>query len=198
MTEGPPVEALTRRLLDTPRELLGDPLGAPGGQVAVAAVVSDLLRLHGGPGLDTVTAAPFRLPPDPAAITPESVNALRCVLVSAWVLAAPELLALGRRDEALALLSGGLAELAATVPSASLVSDPDRREELARRCLAALGLTPAGETEAQARDRLTTLDSAERARVLAATREAELRAEEVRQAMHAKAAAEAAAKASRE
>ena len=70
--------------------------------------------------------------------------------------------------------------------------------ELARRCVHALGLVPAGETQAQAVDRLNTLDSAERARVVAATLEAERRAEEVRQAMHAKAAAEAAAKASRE
>lgn len=198
MTEGPPIEALTRRLLDTPGELLAEPVGAPGGQVSVAAIVSDVLVLHGGPGLDTVTAAPFRLPPDPASITPSAVNALRCVQLAAWVLADPHLTALAKRDEVLALLSGGLAELAATVPSASLVSDPDRREELARRCLRALGLTPAGETEAQAQDRLDTLDSAERARVLAATRAAELRAEEVRRAMHAKAAAEAAAKASRE
>jgi hypothetical protein len=38
----------------------------------------------------------------------------------------------------------------------------------------------------------------ERARVLVATRDAELRAAEVRRAMHSRAAAEAAAKASRE
>ena len=198
MTQGPPIEALTRRLLDTPRELLAEPFGASGGQVVVAAVVSDVLGLHGGPGLDTISAAPFRLPPDPASVTPTAVNRLRCALLASWVLADPALTAFARRDEVLAFLSSGLAELAATVTSASLVADPDRREELARRCLLALGLTPSGETEAQALDRLNTLDSAERARVLAATREAELRAAEVRQAMHAKAAAEAAAKASRE
>lgn len=193
--EGPPIEALTRRLIDTPRDVLAEPLGAPGGRVDVAAVVSDLVRLHGGPGLDTVSAAPFRLPPAP---DPASVNRLRCVLVASWVLADPDLAAVGRHDLAVAFLRDGLHELAATVSSATLVSDPDRREELARRCQRALGLVPAGETEAQALDRLTTLDSAERARVLAATLEAERRAEEVRQAMHAKAAAEAAAKASRE
>jgi hypothetical protein len=120
------------------------------------------------------------------------------VLVAAGVLADPSLTRLGRRDAVAAFLASGLQELAATVPSATLVADPDRREELARRCVAALGVVPAGETVAQATDRLNTLDSAERARVLAATREAERRAEEVRQAMHAKAAAEAAAKASRE
>lgn len=128
----------------------------------------------------------------------ETANWLRCVLIASWVLADPALVAAGRHEQVAGLLTGGLQELAATVASATLVTDADRREELARRCVAALGLTPAGETEAQALDRLNTLDSAERARVLAATREAEQRAEEVRRAMHAKAAAEAAAKASRE
>jgi hypothetical protein len=198
----PTVEALTRRLIDAPRDILAEPLGAPNGQVDVPAVVSDVIRLHGGTGLDTVTAAPFRPAPAPtaadAAAAAEITNWLRCVLVASWVLADPALVAEGRPTEVAGLLTSGLQELAATVPSATLVSDPDRREELARRCLAGLGLTPAGETEAQALDRLNTLDSAERARVLAATREAEQRAEEVRQAMHAKAAAEAAAKASRE
>ena len=193
--EGPPIEVLTRRLIDTPRDVLAEPLGAPGGRVDVAAVVSDLVRLHGGAGLDTVQAAPFRLPPSPDAA---AVNWLRCVLVASWVLADPSLVALAAPDAVAAFLATGLRDLAATVTSTTLVSDPDRREELARRCELALGLVPAGETEAQAVDRLTTLDSAERARVLAATLDAERRAEEVRQAMHAKAAAEAAAKASRE
>lgn len=192
---GPPIEVLTRRLIDTPRDILAEPLGAPGGRVEVAAVVSDLVRRHGGAGLDTVGAAPFRLPPTADAA---SVNWLRCVLVASWVLADPALTALGRHESVVAFLATGLHELAATVTSATLVTDADRREELARRGEHALGLVPAGETEAQALDRLTTLDSAERARVLAATAEAERRAEEVRQAMHAKAAAEAAAKASRE
>ena len=193
--EGPPIEALTRRLIDAPRDVLAEPLGAPGGQVAVAAIVSDLVRMHGGAGFDTVSAAPFRLPPAP---DPASVNWLRCVLVASWVLADPSLVAVGRPDAVTAFLARGLQELAATVTSATLVSDADRREELARRCVHALGLLPGGETQAQAIDRLNTLDSAERARVLAATLDAERRAQEVRQAMHAQAAAEAAAKASRE
>lgn len=192
---GPPIEALTRRLIDAPRDILAEPLGAPGGRVEVAAVVSDLVRLHGGSGFDTVGAAPFRVPP---AADTASFNWLRCVLIASWVLADPSLVAVGRPDAVATFLASGLQELAATVSSATLVSDPDRREELARRCVQALGLLPHGETEAQAVDRLNTLDSAERARVLAATLEAERRAAEVRQAMHAQAAAEAAAKASRE
>ncbi|OOK67654.1 hypothetical protein BZL30_7641 [Mycobacterium kansasii] len=57
---------------------------------------------------------------------------------------------------------------------------------------------PAGETVEQAADRLSTLDSATRARVEAEARAAEARAKEVRAALARKRAEEAAARASRE
>jgi hypothetical protein len=74
------------------------------------------------------------------------------------------------------------------------VADPDRRMELARWVLAGLGLVPEGESEAEAADRLAALDSVSRARVLAETRAAARRAEEIRAALRAEAAAEAAAR----
>ena len=76
-----------------------------------------------------------------------------------------------------------LRQLARLVKAELFVSDPDRREELARFVLASLDLRPAGETVEQASDRLTTLDSVERDRVLRRTAAAEKRAREVRQAM---------------
>jgi hypothetical protein len=75
-----------------------------------------------------------------------------------------------------------------------MVGDPDRREELVRVCLAELGLRPRGETVAQAMDRLNTLDSVERKRVVDQTREAEARARQIREAMARRAAQEAAAR----
>ena len=69
---------------------------------------------------------------------------------------------------------------------------------MVRLCLRDLGLRPEGETEAQAQDRLTTLSTAERSRVLAAARQAEERARAVREAMAKQAAEEAAAQYSRE
>ncbi len=184
---GPPVEVLTRRLLETPGEFL-----AP--TTVVPALVADLLALHGAVSLDQAAGALLR-----PLESPEARNWLGCVAVSSWLLADPTLVAPGSGERAWVFLTGDdLRELASLVPAPALVSEPDRREELARRALAALELVPAGETEAEAADRLTTLDSSERARVVAATREAEVRAEAVREAMHAKAAAEAAAKASRE
>jgi hypothetical protein len=191
--QGPTVESLTRRLLDTPGDFLAVPFVRQRGAINVAAVVSDLLMAYGGPSFDTTTAQPFR-PAD----GPTVRNELSCVLVAAWLLQDPWFVARGPTAEAYRFLATGLRALAAHVPAPLLVSDPARREELARLTLAALGLVPDGETPAVAADRLATLDSVERARVVAATAEAERRAEAVRQAMHDKAAAEAAAKASRE
>jgi hypothetical protein len=115
---------------------------------------------------------------------------LTLILVTAWLLADPELNP--PPDRARALLSTGLAELAGVVPPVRFVTDPDRREELARLTLHALGITPAGETAAQAEDRLSTVDSVRRRNVLLAAREAEKRAQAVRKAMEEQAAREAA------
>ena len=76
--------------------------------------------------------------------------------------------------------------------------DPERREELARVTLAAFELRPAGESLAQAQDRLQAISGAERKRLIEAVQAAEKRAREVREALLAKAAAEAADKDTRE
>jgi regulator of extracellular matrix RemA (YlzA/DUF370 family) len=59
-------------------------------------------------------------------------------------------------------------------------------------------MRPAGETVAQAEDRLISLSSAEHARVLRASRDAEKRAQEIRAALARKAAEESADKYTRE
>lgn len=190
---GPSIASLTRRLQDTPGDFLAEPEINGRGMVAVPAVVSDLFVAYDAPMLDTTAGATFH-PFD----SDVNRNWLRCVLIACWLLHDPWFVAARPVDGAWALLSSGLGELSLALAAPLLVSDDDRREELARRCLHALGLVPDGETEAQATDRLTTLDSVERARVLAETAYAEVRAAAVREAMHEKAAAEAAAKATRE
>jgi hypothetical protein len=192
---GPPIEVLTRRLAETPADFLAPPAlaqGDPGPQVA--AVVSDLLVDLGHPPLRSDEVGPLR--PGPADDAYRS--RLGTVLVAAWLLADPWFVAARPDRTAVLATVGALLHLDTDASATTVVADVDRREELARRTLATLGLVPAGETAAQAADRLATLDSVERARVLAATAEAERRAAAVRQAMHEKAAAEAAAKASRE
>jgi hypothetical protein len=187
--EGPQLEALTRRLAECPAEFLAEPLLGGTGSVHVAAVVSDLLADLGGPPLGRKEAAVFE------AKDRGERNRLRTVLVAAWLLHDDWFRS--RRQFAAAaqrFLAEGLADLASLVPAPRLVADPDRREELARLCLRALGLRPAGETVAQAQDRLTTLSSAERQRVIREAQEAERRARAVREAMAQEAARLAAAR----
>ena len=188
--EGPPLAALVRRLAECPGEFLAEPRVGGKGAVRVAALVSDLLRDLGGSPRDGAGAAPFER---------GERNRLRLVQVAAWLLHDDWFLARGGLAAAVGrFLEHGLEELTAVVSAESCVTDPDRREELARRALAALGLRPAGESEAQAKDRLSTLDSAELRRVIAASQEAERRAKAVREAMRKKAAEEAAASYGRE
>ena len=59
-----------------------------------------------------------------------------------------------------------LLAMAKVVAARACIDDPDRREELVRVCLAQLGRTPAGESAADAADRLASLDSVRRAKLL--------------------------------
>jgi hypothetical protein len=192
--EGPPLETLTRRLAECPPEFLALPRVGETGLIHVDAVASDLLRELGGEGLSPEAARKFQSRNRKADRARLSVALLACWLLhDPWFHQRP-----GFAEPALQWLSGGLAELAATTAAAQFVSDPDRREELARVCLRALGLRPAGESIAQAQDRLATLNAAERQRVVRASQQAEERARKIREAMQRQAEAEANAKAMRE
>lgn len=191
--EGPLLEKLTHRLSECPSDFLGEPAIGNRGSVRVDAVLSDLLQDLGGAPLDEGGARPF------AASDRSRRNYLRLALICAhllhddWFLSAQHFAPAAR-----AWLAGGLEALAELVAADLFVTDPDRREELVRLCLQALGLRPAGETEAQAADRITTLSSVERDRVIKATRDQLERARQLREAMRRKAAEEAAAKEIRE
>ena len=190
MEAGPLLETLTRRLAECPADFLAEPRRAATGGVAVAAVVADLLTDWGG--------APFS-PAQAAVFQNGSANWLKLVLVACWLFHDPWF---GRQRRStvavLQFLARDLGGLAQCVQAPQFVLDPDRREELARLCLNALGLYPHGETLAQAQDRLKTLDSVERQRVVRAARKAEARSQAIRDAMAAKAAQEAADKWTRE
>ena len=191
--EGPALETLTRRLAETPADFLAEPRIRNQGKVAVAAVVQDLLLRLGKP-VDAKRLAPFT-GEKPA----RDRNRLAVALVLCWLLADEWFSGepVGP-DEVLSLLTAKAEELAQHVPSGKLVSDPERREEAARLALSHLGYRPAGETVAQAQDRFTSISSSERARFLAASRAAEERARQVREALRRKAAEESADKWTRE
>jgi len=95
-------------------------------------------------------------------------------------------------------LGDKLLKLSSVVDADLFLTDPERREELARQCIAAALALPSGESKHVAEDRLNTVDSLERARVIEETRKSQQRAREIREAIQKKEAEEAASKWSRE
>lgn len=187
----PRLEALLRRLSDCPAEFLLDLPADEASIVVPSAVVADALAAFGA----------ALAPAEAKELAPSGKAARRraCLtMVGAWLLADEAFSGLpgsGPKAKAFLLSLGPLSEI--SEPS-QFVTDPDRREELARLALRALGLHPAGETAVQAEDRLAALDSIETRRTAQEAKAAQERARAVMEAMQKKAAAEAAAKGSRE
>lgn len=189
---GPPLELLLRRLIDTPPDFMDAPRMHKGGQVATAALVADLIALHGG------RATLQDLAPFMPGVDTDS-NRLIVAAIATWWLSANELSPLQlERARLLAVLNEAVSELAGAAPAEHYVAEPDRREEFARVLLDRLGLLPEGETLAQAQDRLSSVSSLERRRLLEASRAAEARARAIREALARKAASESADKWTRE
>jgi hypothetical protein len=190
--EGPPLEMLLRRMIETPAEFLAEPRIGKRGDVDVAAVVWDVFRELGGEPPRANELAAFR----PTGLGAKlKQNRLRLVLLGCWLLGDEWFR--GRHEAAGAarhFLDETLSLLAGYLHADRLLNDPDRREEFIRRMLADLDLRPAGETESQAADRLQTLDTAERSRVLQEAAGAERRAREIREAMARAAAQDAASR----
>ncbi len=195
MEQGPLIESLLRHLINCPDDFLAAPRLGSQGVVEVAAVVSDLLRELGGEALNPEQASRFG-----GTFSAQQQNRLQVILIGCWLLHEPwfrQRANLAR--PARAWLTKGLDGLSEMVSAKKLISDPDRREELVRLCLNALALCPAGETEAQAQDRLSTLDSVERQRVMRASAAAEQkRQREIRERLEREEAERAVPKYTRE
>lgn len=190
---GPVLETLTRRLAETPPDFLAEPIIGKEGTVAVAALVNDLALLHGARLPEALLGAFIGTAPQ------VDRNRLALVMIAVWLLADDWFVGQGVEPARLAsLLTDPMPELAAGTPAHKFVADPDRREELARVILAQLDYRPQGETEAQATDRLSAVSATARRRLLAASRAAEQRARQIREALARKAAEESADKWTRE
>lgn len=202
-TEGPQLATLLRWLGETPPPMRADGDAALS-RVSVRAVVHDLCEtLLAGSGAETDAAmssvADLLDAMDPIPGDAVTANRLAWTLRFCWLLWNPGVRAQGSEAVALRrLFAQEVAELAAIVPVAQLELDADRREELVRRGLRAVGLRPGGETAAQAKERLRQVDSVEAHRLIKAAEDRERRARQVREELARKAAAEAAAKISRE
>jgi hypothetical protein len=190
--EGPVLEEILHRMAQTPQIFLDEPWTGSHGKVHVDAVISDLLVGLGGEPLSKSAALKLRVA--------SGRNRLRLMLLAAWLFSADwfQTHSLPAQSVLDWIMADSFSRMASLVKAGKVISDADRREEFVRRGLGALGLRPAGETAAQAEDQLATLDSVGRQAVLAATRAAEQRAREVREAMRRKEAERSVPKYSRE
>ena len=188
--KGPQIDRLTHRLAECPPDFLEVPRHGNTGVIDVGAIVCDHLREMGAKNPSAMAAPIHRY----GAKRQQLISIISWMLHDDWFLARPELAETMQK----LFVSDQLGELSQLIRPPLTITDPDRREELARICLRELGLHPEGESEAEAKDRLTTLDSVERERVVRKTRAAEARAREIRKKMAEKAAQEAAARYSRE
>ena len=190
---GPQLERLTHRLAETPVEFLAEPRIGNAGNVHLAALVNDLLHLHGA------RAPAAQLVRFKGVTAGGDRNRLALAMIGSWLLADEWFIEQQLPQSALlTVFAEALPELAQATAAHKFVNDPDRREELARIVLARLEFRPKGETVEQATDRLSSISGTERNRLLAASRAAEARAREIREALARKAAAESADKWSRE
>ncbi|MBI2920037.1 MAG: hypothetical protein HYY18_03010 [Planctomycetes bacterium] len=202
----PPLSEFLRWLREIPAPFRGAPAGFPGGRTQVRAVVADLFETHFGAAPPKNYLEAFdRSDPTELAIGGRGgdgrveLNRLRWVLAACHVLWHPSFRAMPLPKAGVQkLLNQGLAELAAVVPSERIVDSEERREELVRRVLAALGLRLGEETAREAEDRLAQVNSVERRRIELEAAERERRAREVQEEIRRKAEEEAAAKSSRE
>jgi hypothetical protein len=191
----PPLAEFLRWLAEMPEAFRSEPSGFPAGKVPVPAVVADLHETLFASRPEETFLAAFR----PGAADKVERNRLRWVLAACHLLWHPALRAATLPAEGVnRLLVQDLAALAAVAPVDGLLRDEERREELVRRTLHALGLLLPGESPKEAEDRLTQVDSVERRRLVREAAEKEKRAREVREQMARRAAEEAAAKVSRE
>ncbi|HEX7643260.1 MAG TPA: hypothetical protein VF472_13725 [Burkholderiaceae bacterium] len=181
--EGPPIEALHHHLCEIPPDFLG-------AAVEPAALAHDTAWMLGAQ-------------PDaslPGAIRTAGNTSL--VPLCCWLLAEPglrDLCDFASSAKGVRQLLGVTAiQLARHAKPRQIIDDVDRREELIRLALSDLDMRPAGETEAQAQDRLAAISSMERERIVRAAQAAEARAKEIREALARQAAQEAANKWTRE
>lgn len=185
---------LTRRLSECPEVFL-DACCGPESVRRVIALIADHFRDHAQASFPKSLEPLFRqLAKAPSDHTSERY--LQMLAIVTWILHAPYFLNradLIERSVSL-VMDNHLRQLAILVNPRQLVADPDRREELVRFCLDRLGLIPHGESATQAADRLTSLNSLERQRILQETVEAEKRAREVREAMAKRQALESASR----
>jgi hypothetical protein len=174
------VERLCARLAATPALFFAATEATTPGAVHLEAVVADLFRDRATRPLARRERA--RLVVDVSENERERMAHKRhraLVLIASWLLH-DDVFAGSDGGRLVELLAVRLRALAQVVMPRSFVDDVDRREELVRVVLHALGIAPAGETKVDADDRLASLDSLRRAELLRQAKEREEERERAR------------------
>ncbi len=198
---GLPLEELIDHLIRIPGEFMNKNIkaAAAGKNLYVPAIVNDLLTDIGGfPLNDEEILKHFT---DKKNSKTDNTNYLQIVSILCYIYEYGYFTSKKQGSEEIKsfLLSQKLIDLSNAVKSADeFITDPDRREELCRVALDVIGYYPEGENQKNAMDRLSTLDSVERKKILTKTAEAQKRAKELKEAMMRQEAEEAASKMSRE
>lgn len=176
---------MTRHLAECPAIFLAEPIQPNGnGEVHVQAVVADLLRALGQSSVSERELKKFKY--SSRSQVNKERNRLRTILVGCWLAHHPDLKELLEVEGAQRWLESGLDALAGLVKAESLVSDPDRREELSRVLLSVADALPAGESRAEAENRRDALDTVKRDEVVRQAQAAQERARLLREEMERK------------
>jgi len=178
--------------METPTPFLAEPRVGNRGNVHVTALVADVLAAF-GVSADVDALKRFDLHDRVKERNPRMLTQILC-----WLLMDPSLRGKISGSELLRLLFEEANALAEKVAAKEFVDNDERREELSRLALRSAGLRPAGESPNVAEDRLLAVSTSERVRLAAASRVAEERARQIREALARKAAEESADKWSRE
>lgn len=203
---GPPIEALIDRLISIPEDFITGTSGInnSGTEISLPALVNDLLIDNGGIPLndvETVKLLSEKKSGKAVSKTRQKNNYPALAAILCYIYEDRFFTEKKNSAESIKkfLLSDELHELSNAVESAEeFINDPDRREEICRRALDVLNYCPQGENEKNSADRLLTLDSVERKKILIKTIEAQKRAKDIHDAIMQKEAEEAASKMSRE
>lgn len=203
---GPPIEVLIDRLISIPEDFTIRTSGINYSvtEISLPALVNDLLIDNGGIPLNDVEITKLlsdKKSGKTGSSTRQKDNYPGLAAILCYIYEDHFFTDKKNSAESIKkfLLSDELHELSKAVESADeFISDPDRREEICRRALDALNYYPLGENEKNSEDRLLTLDSIERKKILIKTIEAQKRAKDIHDAMIQKEAEEAASKMSRE
>lgn len=208
--EGPELNYLLHRMADCPQEFLNIPYIPkanskeylpPENSVNTLALLSDLISNLGGSRFTETEITEYRS--KSAIHTQGGENFLKLVQICIYLFSDTRF---DGKDGTLSKIkdflqwetTSDLYKLSALVEPEKFITEAERREEIIRLCLSKIDFRPKGESEIQSKDRLNTISSIERARVLEETKKSAKKAEALRKKLEEQAAIEAASKMPRE